>query len=137
MPRATILGGVLQEGGVPSGMILAWSGAISAIPAGWYLCDGTAGTPDLTDRFILHADADAAGTNNVGDTGGAKTHTLLTAEMPSHTHNMYTAAAGAQGVASRTAARDVPSQDETSPTGGGTAHNNRDKYHALAYIMKG
>ena len=37
---------------VPAGAVIAWTGLIGAIPAGWLLCDGTAGTPDLSSRFI-------------------------------------------------------------------------------------
>src|SRR5207237_1315846 len=35
------------------GIIVLWSGLASAIPSGWVLCDGTNGTPDLRDRFII------------------------------------------------------------------------------------
>ncbi len=112
-----------------------WSGAISAIPTGWVICDGTNSTPNLTDRFVIHADADAAGTNNVGDTGGVSTHTLDITEIPAHTHvigdNVDKSAGGA--------AHEGPGPDGTDisgSTGGGGAHTNRDKYHALAYIMK-
>lgn len=73
--------------GVPSGIIAMWSGAVSAIPSGWVICDGTNSTPDLTDRFVVHADADTGGTRNVGDTGGANTVTLATGNLPSHTHS--------------------------------------------------
>ena len=37
----------------PAGGIIMWAGPISSIPAGWSLCDGSNGTPDLTDKFIL------------------------------------------------------------------------------------
>lgn len=37
---------------VPSGLILIFNGLLSEIPVGWVLCDGTAGTPDLVNRFI-------------------------------------------------------------------------------------
>ena len=40
---------------VPGGFIGMWSGSAETIPTGWALCDGTNGTPDLTDRFILGA----------------------------------------------------------------------------------
>ena len=73
--------------GVPSGVIVMWSGAVSAIPTGWVICDGTNSTPDLTDRFVIHADADSGGTHDVGDTGGANTVTLATGNLPSHTHS--------------------------------------------------
>ena len=31
----------------PSGIICIWNKPIADIPAGWLLCDGTNGTPDL------------------------------------------------------------------------------------------
>ena len=74
--------------GVPSGIIAIWSGAVSAIPSGWVICDGTNGTPNLTGQFVVHADADAAGTYNVGDTGGSNTVTLAEANLPGHTHSV-------------------------------------------------
>lgn len=90
---------------IPTGIIVMWSG-VSA-PSGWALCDGTNGTPDLRNRFVV-----AAGTtyplNSVGGTttssaAGGHTHTeaaagshnhtgatgdtaLTSAQMPSHTH---------------------------------------------------
>lgn len=39
--------------GTPSGFIGMWSGTIASIPSGWALCDGSSGTPDLTDKFIV------------------------------------------------------------------------------------
>jgi microcystin-dependent protein len=67
---------------IPVGGIIMWSGAVDQIPTGWALCDGTKGTPDLRDRFIVGAGSGYT----VGLTGGEATHTLTTAEMPSHTH---------------------------------------------------
>ena len=45
-----------------------WAGLAANIPAGWALCNGLNGTPDLTDRFIK-------GGLVAGLTGGAATHT--------------------------------------------------------------
>ncbi len=42
-------------GGIPSGGIIMWSGSVASIPQGWALCDGTNGTPDLKDRFVISA----------------------------------------------------------------------------------
>jgi hypothetical protein len=39
--------------GVPDGTIVMWHGAISTIPSGWFLCDGSNQTPDLRDRFVV------------------------------------------------------------------------------------
>jgi microcystin-dependent protein len=40
---------------VPTGVIFMWSGSIASIPPGWALCDGSNGTPDLRERFIVGA----------------------------------------------------------------------------------
>lgn len=56
---------------VPAGTIVIWSGTVIAIPSGFVLCDGTVGTPDLTDMFIIGA----GDTYAVDDTGGTFTHT--------------------------------------------------------------
>ena len=119
-------------------MITIWSGAISAIPSGHVICDGNNSTPNLTDRFVIHADNDAGGTNDVGDTGGASTHALSTAELASHTHTQRTSNSSGSIGASTYRESSTLNQDagETLSTGSGTAHTNRDKYYALAYIMK-
>jgi hypothetical protein len=38
-----------------------WSGTIATIPSGWALCNGSGGTPDLRDRFIIGASVDLGG----------------------------------------------------------------------------
>ena len=59
-------------GNVAVGSIMIWSGATNQIPAGWQLCDGTNGSPDLRDKFVI-----GAGNNyNVDDTGGSTTETV-------------------------------------------------------------
>ena len=125
-----------------SGIIVMWSGTIAALSSSpmvgvWALCDGTNGTPDLTDRFVIHADADSGGTNDVGDTGGSSTHTLSTAEMPSHTHSVtaYQVSGTGTNWGNNANATNVQTLT-TNAEGGGGAHTNRDRYYALAYIMK-
>jgi microcystin-dependent protein len=67
-----------------------WSGTVDQIPAGWQLCDGTNGSPDLRDRFILGVRAD----ENPGETGGSHQMTLTLDNMPKHKHGFTTDAAG-------------------------------------------
>jgi hypothetical protein len=73
---------------IPSGLISMWSGTIATIPSGWLLCNGSSGTPDLRDRFVIGANADDAGvakTNITGSptqTGGSKDAIVV-----SHTHS--------------------------------------------------
>jgi len=81
--------------GVPTGLVTLWYGSTGSIPAGWHLCDGTAGTIDLQGKFPVGAGTGSA--YSVGDTGGSATftaagaitvnsHTLTEAEMGSHRH---------------------------------------------------
>ena len=52
---------------IPRGVIVAWSGAAKDIPAGWALCDGGNGRPDLRGRFIAGWNSDQAGSGAKGD----------------------------------------------------------------------
>ncbi len=54
---------------LPSGVIVLWSGTVATIPAGWALCNGTLGTPDLRDRFVVGARQDDAGVAKTNITG--------------------------------------------------------------------
>lgn len=75
----------LASGGgiIPTGGIIMWSGAVSAIPTGWVLCNGSNSTPDLRDRFVVGAGSTYA----VNATGGASSVTLTTANLPAHNHS--------------------------------------------------
>jgi microcystin-dependent protein len=72
----------VQSSSFPLGMIIIWSGAIVNIPTGWQLCNGTNGTPDLRDRFVVGAGSSYA----VGATGGTSTVSISESQMPPHTH---------------------------------------------------
>ena len=50
-----------------TGMIMMWSGSIATIPEGWNLCNGSSGTPDLRDKFVVGAGSSYA----VNATGGS------------------------------------------------------------------
>ncbi len=53
---------------LPIGTIIAWENM--SIPSGWAICNGTSGTPNLVDKFIMGAAEDG----DVRTTGGATTH---------------------------------------------------------------
>lgn len=73
------------------GSIVMWSGALSNIPAGWYLCDGNNGTPNLLDRF---AHGVSSSTTDPGGTGGTASKTLSGSQLPSHSHTGSVGGAG-------------------------------------------
>jgi hypothetical protein len=149
-------------GGLPSGVIVMWSGLLSAIPEGWSLCDGTNGTPDLRDRFILSVSA----SEDPGETGGSHTKTLSVSNLPSHTHSFTTDPAGEHSHRIRVekyggsndprfpyplegwrattykgdglieAAGSHTHSGTTDATGSGSSFDIRPKYYKLAFIMK-
>lgn len=82
----------------------------------------------LENRFLLGAGSEYA----AGETGGEKTHTLTTSEMPAHTHQVEYVVkqfgTGTSGV------RNVQAGDNhvtSNSTGGGNAHNNMPPYLAV------
>lgn len=142
-----------------AGMIMLWSGAIGSIPSGWYLCDGSNGTPNLTDKFVVGAGS----TYSVGGTGGsadsivvAHTHTASSVVTdPGHFHDFYTNTSGSGAGDSTTAAyaglssASITRTPDTSTnttgitvattntsTGVSGTNANLPPYYALAYIMK-
>ena len=54
----------------------------STAPSGWAICNGSNGTPDLRDRFIVGAGS----AYSVNNTGGANSVTLTESQIPSHNH---------------------------------------------------
>ncbi len=73
---------------LPVGTGIMWWGDYAANKtaieaAGWHLCDGTSGTPDMRGRFPRGATGLVS-----GDTGGADSITLDIAHIPGHTHGL-------------------------------------------------
>jgi microcystin-dependent protein len=69
---------------LPTGIIVMWNSTAASIPAGWQLCNGSNGTPDLRGQFVVGA----GGAYTPGDTGGASSVTLSANAMPIHTHEL-------------------------------------------------
>ena len=61
--------------------------------AGWYICDGRNGTPDLRGKFLVGRNVlnENSDYYQVGRTGGLEKVTLTEAQMPSHSKciNLY------------------------------------------------
>lgn len=135
----------VSSNSIPSGLICMWSG--STVPTGWSLCNGSNGTPDLRDRFIVGSGS----SYSIGAKGGSNTVTLTTAQMPSHTHivnveethsayndsgNKYIAVQGGTANLKGMGEPNDPFTIVSDATGSGQAHENRPPYYALAFIMK-
>jgi hypothetical protein len=132
---------------VPSGGIIMWSGVIADIPSGWLLCDGTSGTPDLRDKFLVGA----GGSYVVGGQGGSAdavvvshTHTATVTD-PGHSHTipfglnasgLPGGSLGAQAPGSSTSTATTGISVGISTTGSSGVNANLPPYYALAYIMK-
>lgn len=161
--QASLLGdtfGSKASGTIPVGGIIMWSGSIASIPTGWSLCNGSNGTPNLLDRFIVGAGSGYG----VAATGGSANATLVshshtatsTVSDPGHFHDlqraMYATAAGGAGTNGAefgTAptngfvdttvknANTLITVATTISTEGSSATNaNLPPYYALAFIMR-
>jgi microcystin-dependent protein len=142
---------------LPRGTIVAYNQTTA--PAGWALCDGSQGTPDLRGKFIFGN----GGSRGMNTTGGAETVALSINHMPSHNHNVngstsitgkhvhnYPAGDGGHGSGMiMSTDRNHRSQwtypeGEHSHTfnvnsgyaGANQAHENMPPFYVLTYIMK-
>lgn len=130
---------------VPKGIIMMWYGDANKVPAGWALCDGSNGTPDLTGRFIVGASRSGDDWNAYRKTGGARSVTLSVEQMPQHHHDYF---GDDQLVTHAEKANEHSGYDaesgksgdsawfKTGETGGSKAHENRPPFRAVYYIMK-
>lgn len=80
------------ESNLPIGSIILWYGIPANVPAGWQICDGTNGTPNLKGRVPVGVDAAQTEFDTMGKLSGAKTHALTQAELAIHGHVASSAA---------------------------------------------
>jgi hypothetical protein len=140
---------------IPAGGIFLWSGSIGSIPAGYVLCNGSNGTPDLRDRFVVGAGSTYA----VDATGGSAnaivvshTHTATSVVTdPQHLHGITTVADNSGSTSGivrtsiggsistiNTASNSTGITVATTNASAGTSGTNANlpPYYALCYIMK-
>lgn len=82
-------------------------------------------------RVLVGIDAGQTEFDTVKETGGSKTHTLTTTEMPSHTHTYNATSTGSPKANSDGTGYDLVtgiSSTNTGSQGGGGAHNNLQPY---------
>ena len=145
----------IGNGVIPIGGIIMWSGTDSNVPSNWALCNGSNGTPNLIDKFIVgRGSAYAAGatggftdsvvvqhdhtaTSSVTDPGHAHTfsshnddtadgNTLNDRSNLPNTRTM-TSSSNTTGISVST------SVDQEGVSGAG---KNLPPYYAIAYIMR-
>jgi microcystin-dependent protein len=141
---------------IPTGLISLWYGSVATIPTGWALCNGTNGTPDLRDRFVVGAGASYA----VGATGGSANATLVahthtaTINDPGHLHNLkggfasvtdFVGGSGGDygvgvgndlGTGYQVVTSNTGITVTNSTVGSSSTNANLPPYYALCYIMK-
>ena len=135
-PAAVSLAGPIDECVVPAGAVIVWPDTIASIPSGFVICDGNNGTENLLQKFLQGV---ATAATNPGATGGSATHTLVTGEIPAHTHTSWIWKGG--GAANSEPYNDgalssYATQKSNGSTGGGGAHANEPPFHDVAFIMK-
>ena len=115
---------LLQAGSVPTGMVAPFD--TGSCPVGWSVYSAGVG------RMIVGA----GGGRGLGAMGGAETHTLTVAEMPSHSHETPRSANSVNDNHLRGEGDNQRAGPRTSPAGGGQPHNNMPPYVALTFCRK-
>ena len=150
------------NGVIPVGGIIMWSGTDGSVPSNWQLCNGTNGTPNLIDKFIV-----GRGSAYAADSTGGTADSVVV----SHTHTTnstsktltgsivkisegFNVQGSATGVFTKTndGNNTVTESASTSPVSGVTfdgththgtddpgvsgTNQNLPPYYAIAYIMR-
>jgi microcystin-dependent protein len=151
----------------PVGRMAPFAG--SSAPAGWLICNGAAisrtqypklfaaigisygagngsttfALPNARGRVLVGRDAGQTEFNTLGESGGAKTHTLTLAEMPAHSHSIqrpqwFGADVLTGGSTYSGFPNTRPGQATTTTTtrGADGAHNNLQPYLVTEYIIR-
>ena len=116
--------------------------------AGWAICNGDNGTKDRGGRVSVGYETVTVDPSNnvwdaiyntIGATGGEKRHTLITSEMPAHTHSIqpaYVTGTSAPSNVRTDSTSGSVGQAVTGSTGGGGSHENRQPFIVTLFIQK-
>jgi hypothetical protein len=118
---------------IPHGMIIMWHGNFTDVPAGWVICNGLNGTPDLRDRVVLAAGQTGTYDHEPNYAYGATGHGLGT-----HKHQQ-TAWIAAGPAGNPEFANDYDGNAfyrVNNPHGVGDQSQGHIPYYCLVYIMK-
>lgn len=109
---------------ITPGIITMWAGSILGIPPGWALCDGTQGTPDLRNKFVISSGPLFA----VGNEGGSVSHQHFFS-TDNHDHILI-GGTDLQSGATRPRLSNLAADDGTTDLSGSLP-----LFYSLAYIM--
>jgi len=143
---------------IPTGCIMMFYGTTA--PTGWQICNGSNGSPDLRNKFIVSTGS----SYSLEAQGGENSVSLSTSQMPSHDHDADASVSDpghkhalrggvddadsgnkiAAGDQFGTLASDAMNDNTTGISvsvdidneGSGSSHENRPPYFALTFIMK-
>lgn len=119
---------VFGEGDLPPNTIVWYDGDPSSLPAGWIVCDGNNGTPNILDQFaksISSASSDPSGG------GGNNSITLTENQLPSHGHSAD--ATGSTGDHNHTIYKAKSNDDRSVIAGGSGRTSNPGGNHSHTY----
>jgi len=129
---------------IPVGCIVLWSGSVATIPAGYLLCNGAYGTPNLADRFVigagnLYAPAGAGGSadlvvpshiHTITDPGHFHTYAASAFTYAGGANTQYSSGATTANTGTKATGITIDS------TGVSPTNANLPPYYALCYIIK-
>lgn len=128
----------------PIGTIKMWYGTSLNVPRGFNICDGSNGTPDLRDKFVIGA----GGSLVNGAVGGSNTqsHTTTTNSAGSHSHNGSTSNAGSHahsgssdftGSHTHTGSTNISNFTRSCDADGGAYPSHANHVHTFTTNMEG
>ena len=127
-----------HEGLVPVGGVIGWKKSSPPSYGEWAICDGTNGTADMRDLFIVGAGKKY----RVGDVGGSESVSLISAQNGPHSHRSNVTHtfwdAGYKAAFAQWYARPDTGggNNSTALSGEGQPHENRPPYYALYWIER-